>query len=155
PNASSLNTFPDAQVASIAGSPFRSVAYSAPRIGAIPVPVTADQGPFVTKHHGDMLVATSIGTSVNHVIAQKRSLTGNGAWRGRTLQECVALQYGASYPIPSVNMGIAGYLERGTDDELPSYCYAETVSSPALWPLGLDGSRGIKNAPDQELLAMA
>jgi hypothetical protein len=154
-NGAALNTFPDGDVADVAGSPFRAVRFSSSRLGAIQIPVSTDQGPFVTKHHADMLVAASTGTSVNHVIAQKRSLTGNGAWKGRTLQECVALQYGASYPIPNVNMGVAGYLERGTDDELPSYCYAENVSSPSLWPLGLSGSAGIKGAPDPSLIELA
>lgn len=154
-NAATVNCFPDADVTDVSGTPFRAVRVPSQPLGAIPINVSGDQNPFVNKHKADMLVAASTGTSVNHVIAQKRSITGNGAWKGRTLQECVALQYGSTYPIPNVNMGVQGYLERGSDDELPAYCYAENVTQPALWPLGLSGSKGIKGAPDAELIAMA
>jgi hypothetical protein len=154
-NAARFNTFADEQVQSVEDSPFRAVKVSSPRLGSIPMPVTTDQLPFVRKHKDSMLVATSVGTSVNHVIAQKRALTGNAAWRGRTLQECVALQYGAGFPIPNVNMAMGGYSERGTDDSLPSYCFGEVVSDASLWPLGLDGSKGIKDAPPRDVLELA
>ena len=129
--------------------------YSSAALGAIPIPVNVDQTPFMTKYKDNILVATSTGTSVNHIIAQKRSLTGNGAWNGRTLQEAMAMEYGADFPIPNVNMGTGGYLERGSDDSLAQYAYAEAVADAKLFPLGLDGSKGIKGAPDKELLAMA
>ncbi|OJH39108.1 hypothetical protein [Cystobacter ferrugineus] len=154
-NASKLNTFADAQVQVVDGSPFRAVKVDSPQLGNIPVPVKTDQLPFVKKYKDSMLVATSVGTSVNHVIAQKRSLTGNGAWRGRTLQECVALQYGSGFPIPNVNMGNSGFSERGTDSSLPAYCFGEVVANPSLWPLGLDGIKGIKDAPSRDVMALA
>ncbi|AKQ66418.1 hypothetical protein A176_003330 [Myxococcus hansupus] len=154
-DAARVNTFADEQVLNVPGSPFRAVRVSSPRLGDIPVPVVADQLPFVTKHKDSMLVATTVGTSVNHAIAQKRSLTGNAAWRGRTLQECVALQYGAGCPIPNVNMGAGGYAERGTDVSLPSHCYGEVVTHASLWPLGLDGRKGLKGAPSEAVMAMA
>ncbi len=157
-NGSVLNTFPDTgatRVQTVSGSPFRAVAVDSPKLGDIPVRVLADQLPFITKHKDQTLVATCTGTSVNHVIAQKRSLTGNGAWNGRTLQECVALEHGAGFPIPNVNMSVGGFLERGADDSLPSHCYGESVANASLWPLGLDGLRGIKGAPDRSLLALA
>ncbi len=150
-----LNVFPDAQVNAIANSPLRAVKYSAPALGAIPFPVNVDQTPFMTKYKDNILVASCTGTSVNHIIAQKRSLTGNGAWNGRTLQEAMAVEYGADFPIPNVNMGTGGYLERGSDDGLPSYAYAEAVADATRFPFGLDGARGIKGAPDKELLALA
>ena len=150
-----LNVFPDGQVTSVANSPFRAVQYSAPSLGAIPIGVNVNQNPFFTKHKDNILVATSTGTSVNHIIAQKRSLTGNGAWNGRTLQEAMANQYGADFPIPNVNMGTGGYLERGADDSMPAYAYAEAVADAKLFPLGLDGAKGLKGAPDKELLALA
>ncbi len=156
PNGATLNTFPDATVKSFTGSPLRAVDFNGSlALGALNLPVITSQSSFVNKHMNDMLVSSFIGTSVNHVIAQKRSLTGNGAWNGRTLQECVALEYGASFPIPHVNMGIGGYLENGSDAALPAYCYGESVAQPALFPLGLDGSRGIKGAPDKALIELA
>lgn len=154
-NAPNINCFPDAQVQAVTGSPFRAVRYSASALGAIPFPVNADQLAFVNKHKDQMLVATSVGTSVNHVIAQKRSLTGNGAWRGRTLQEVVALQFGQGMPLPNINMGTAGYTERGTDVTLPESCFGEVVGSPSLWPLGLDGARGVEGAPPRSVIELA
>jgi hypothetical protein len=154
-NAAKLNTFSDAQVQGADGSPFRAVKVDSPQLGNIPVPVKTDQLPFVKKYKDSMLVATSVGTSVNHVIAQKRSLTGNAAWRGRTLQECVALQYGAGFPIPNVNMGNSGFSERGTDNSLPAHCFGEVVANPSLWPLGLDGMKGLKGVPSRDVVALA
>lgn len=154
-NAARLNTFPDASVQAVSGSPFRAVRYSGARLGAIPVAVNADQLAFVTKYKDDLLVATSTGTSVNHVIAQKRALTGNGAWKGRTLQEAVALQWGQGFPLPNVNMAVGGYGERGADGSLPASCYAETVTGPSLWPLGLDGSKGVAGAPSRSVVEAA
>ena len=153
--AARINTFPDAQVQGVAGSPFRAVKVNTRKLGGIPVPVNTDQLPFVTRHKDSMLVATAVGTSVNHAIAQKRSLTGNAAWRGRTLQECVALQYGAGFPIPNVNMAVGGYAERGTDDSLPAHCYGEIVTNAALWPLGLDGQKGVPEAPSRDVMELA
>jgi hypothetical protein len=154
-SAARLNTFPDSAVQAVAGSPLRAVRYMGPRLGAIPIAVNTDQLGFVTKYRDDMLVATSTGTSVNHVIAQKRAITGNAAWKGRTLQEVVALQWGQGFPLPNVNMAVGGYAERGTDGSLPASCYAETVTGPGLWPLGLDGSRGIRGAPSREVVELA
>ena len=154
-NASLVNTFPDVQVQAVADSPFRAVQFSKSSIGNIPFPVNANQLPFVNKHKANMLVATSTGTSVNHALAQKRSITGNAAWKGRTLQESMAMEYGAGFPLPNVNMGTSGYLERGTDDTLPAWCYPEVVSTPSLWPLGLHGAKGIKTAPASHWLTAA
>lgn len=154
-NAARLNTFPDAQVQAVANSPFRAVRVNNPRLGSIPVAVSTDQLAFVNKYRDDMLVATSVGTSVNHVIAQKRSITGNAAWKGRTLQECVALQWGQGFALPNVNMAVGGFGERGTDSSLPASAYAETVTSPSLWPLGLDGSKGVRGAPSRNEVDLA
>ena len=150
-----INCFPDSEVINIPGSPLRGVNISRDSIGALPVPFTAKQTDFLTKHRDDIMVVTGTGTSVNHVVAQKRSITGNNAWNGRTLQEMVALEYGENLALPNVNMASLGFLEHGDDRSLPGYVYAEPVAQPAIWPLSLDGVRGIKDAPDRELVEMA
>jgi hypothetical protein len=155
-NASTINCFPDGQVQAVANSPFRAVRHQQTGLGAIPgIPINTDQLAFVNKYKNQMLVATSVGTSVNHVIAQKRSLTGNAAWNGRTLQEIVALQFGQGMPLPNINMGVGGYTERGTDGSLPASCYGEVVTNPSLWPLGLDGTRGVEGAPPKNVMELA
>ena len=155
-NAQKINCFPDSQVLDVNGSPFRAVnldKFSVP-VG-LPTLITTDQSNFVKSHKDDMMVVTGTGTSVNHVIGQKRSVTGAGAWAGRTLGECMALHYGNNLPLPNVNMSVMGFAQDGDDQDLPSHVYAEKIANPSLWPLGLDGSRGIPNAPARDLVAMA
>ena len=154
-NASTLNTFPDANVKSIDGSPLRAVDISDSALGPIPFPYSANQSSFVQKHFDDMLAVTLTGTSVNHAVAQERSRTGNSAWLGRTLEECVANEFGKDFALPNVNMATSGYATRGVDDSLPSWAVGAPVAAPSLWPFGLDGSRGIAGAPSADLIAKA
>jgi len=150
-----INTFPDGQVLDIGASPFRAVDLTISNLGPIPHLSETNQSAFVQAHQNQMMITTSTGTSVNHVIAQKRSLTGNDAWSGRTLQEAVAAQYGAEVPIPNVNMSTGGYVEPGIDASLPDYARAEVVVDPLLWFAGLHGSKGVAGAPAQSLIEKA
>src|SRR5688572_5702090 len=85
-DASSINCFPDGSVVGFEGTGLRAVRHKAPSLGPIPCAVATDQEAFVRKHRDDMLVVTATTTSVNHALAQRRSVTGNEAWNGRTLQ---------------------------------------------------------------------
>jgi hypothetical protein len=67
----------------------------------------------------------------------------------------VANEYGAGFPIPNVNMSSDGYIQNGTDLSLPRYCFNEPVANAALWPLSLDGARGIKDLPTSSRIALA
>lgn len=155
-NAATINCFPDALVQNIDNSPFRAVDLSASALGPINVPFTANQSAFVRKHQADMMVATWTRTSVNHGVGQRRAVTGNEAWRGRTLQEVAALAHGADAALPNVHLLTGtGYTERGGDSDLPAYCYGEPVPNPVLWPLALDGMRGTAHPVDRDLLARA
>ncbi|MCA9547381.1 MAG: twin-arginine translocation signal domain-containing protein [Myxococcales bacterium] len=151
-----LNTFPDALVSQPDGSPLRAVDQDFDALGNIPAAVQARQGWFVQKHHAQMAVATWERTSVNHAIGQRRAVTGNEAWAGRTLQECVALQHGAGRPLPNVHlMGGSGFTERGTDASLPAWAFGEAVTDPRTWPLSLDAVKGIQGAPGRGLFDRA
>lgn len=154
-NAPGINCFRDNEVVSVAGTELRGVNLSRNQVGAIPIPFQSNQSRFVEAHKDDIMVVTQTGTSVNHNVAQKRSITGNDAWNGRTLMEAVAAEYGAGMAVPNVNMSGSGYLEPGVDASLPGWARAEPVASPALWPLSLDGSRGIKNLPSKARLERA
>jgi len=157
--AATVNCFPEANVIQPNGSNIRCVDWSGNLFG----PYQSNLSAFLQKHHHDMLVATTTGTSVNHTVAQKRACTGNGAWAGRTLQEAVAYEFGADCPLPNVNMSSMGYAQHGDDLSLPSYAYFEPVSLPTSWPLALDGSRGVKvtdggqviDGPDPQLIQLA
>jgi hypothetical protein len=151
-----INTYEDALVTTIDGSPFRALDQKRTALGPIPQAFTANQSDFVKKHYADMMVATWRRTSVNHAIGQARAVTGNDAWRGRTLQEAVALEYGEGFALPNVNlMAGTGFTKRGIDDSLPAWCFGEQVAAPGFWPLSLDAHRGVKGAPARSVLDKA
>lgn len=150
--AAVVNAYPAAEIANFAGSPFRAVNRSANLFGESHV---GDQSAFVSAHRDEMLVVTQTGTSVNHTIAQQRSITGNGAWNGRTLQEAIAVQHGDELPLPNVTMGSLGFRADGLDPTTPPEAYAASVADPQRWPLGLDGIEGIEGHPDREIVELA
>lgn len=153
-NASVVNAYPDSLVQTI--GEFRAIDLKSKTIGAIPASFTANQSNFVRKHGQDMMVITHTGTSVNHFVAQQRSINGNAAWKGRTLQEAVAMTYGEGYAIPNVHLvNGTGFTEKGTDLSLPAYVYGERAPTPNLWPLSLDGYKGVEGAPDRSLFEKA
>jgi hypothetical protein len=154
-NASVLNTFPDQAVQQIAGTPFRAIDTEIRGIGPLPYIGASNQSNFVTRHAQDMMVVTHTGTSVNHLTAEKRSITGNDAWAGQTLQEVVATAYGSSAPIPNVNMGVGGFVEPGVNSSVPGWARGQVVADARLFFAGLDGSRGIRNAPSKALIERA
>jgi hypothetical protein len=154
--ASTLDCFPDAEVVSFAGSPIRAVdttCFFPPFVNA---PTVVPLSWFAEKHRHQMMVTTVEGSSVNHAVAQHRSLTGGGnALWGRTLQECNALAYGEGHPLPNVNMATVGLLERGFDSTLDPTAYAEPIPSPALKPLSFSATKGISGAPSSAVLDVA
>ncbi len=155
-NASTRNCFPDAAVSDIADSPFRAVSMAFDTVGNLPMPFTSDQSSFVSKYHRDMMIATVNNTSVNHAVAQRRSVTGNEAWNGRTLQEAVAQAHGGGYTLPNVHLITGtGFTERGGDGTLDSGSYGEMVPDASVWPLSLDSLRGTKHPLSHELVARA
>jgi len=157
-NADTLDCFPDDQVVALSGSDIRC---ADPLITSVlGFDVSGDPLPFPLsgfgeKYKSEMMVTTVTGTSVNHAVAQKRALSGGGAWSGRTLQEIVASTYGAGFALPNVNMSSLGFLERGSDPTLPAEAYAEPIPNALLKPLSFSGSQGIKGAPGKDLMKLA
>jgi hypothetical protein len=154
-NFASLNTFPNSEVVRFDSSPFRAVDSSRPTAGPFPFPFQGRQSEFVRKHQKTMGVVTLTGTSVNHSVGQRRSITGNEAWKGRTLQECAALEYGQGFPIPNVNMASDGFAERGQDRSIPERCVGQIIAQPSNWALGLHGSKGILDTAPADLIVQA
>ncbi len=165
-NGATLNTFEDDEVIEAPTvTPIKAVRLrdsllsNSSFVGAIPfTPYHANpnlMAEFAARNLADMQVVTYTGTSVNHTIAQKRALTGNAAWRGRTLAEAVAATYGDGFTLPNVNMGFMGYIENGSDDTIPPRAKHETVQVPYTYPLALDGARGIQGAPSKSLVDKA
>ena len=117
--------------------------------------ITGHIKPFLDRHRDDVAVITEESTSVNHVVAQKRSLTGAGVNRGRTILEAAAERHGHGLVLPNVNMCESGYLENGDDVTLSSTFRSTAVADALLFPFATDGFRGIKNAPARPLLERA
>lgn len=155
-NASTVDCFPDDQVATIPGSPIRAADAVVTSLVSNPFPAfTAPLSSFALKHKDEMMVTTLTASSVNHAIAQRRALSGGGIWAGRTMQEMVALTYGEGYALPNVNMASVGYLEPGADKSLPAFAYAEAIPDPLFKPLSLSADVGILDTPDRSLIEMA
>jgi hypothetical protein len=149
-----VNAFPDNNVTNV--GPFRAVNHAGSGLSLLGTPLqNVNHATFATKHASDMMVVTLQNTSVNHVLAQKRSINGNAAWGGRTLQEMVALTYGDGCPVPNANMAAFGFVEPGADTTLPASVYPEAIANPRFWSLGLDPLKGIKNVPERELIEIA
>lgn len=154
-NPATLNCFGDTEMETFNGSPFRGVRLEHTIATLGNYPISTDQTEFVKKHMQDMMVVTTEGTSVNHGVAQKRSLTGNDAWRGRTIQECVAMEYGTDMPLPNLNMGTGGFGSPGIDAQLPEFAKGVDVADPLYFALGLHSHLGVEGAPDPQLLEIA
>lgn len=117
--------------------------------------VTGHLLPFARRHGADMAVVTQEVTSVNHIVAQKRSLTGAGIHGGRTILEAAAARHGAGLLMPNVNMCESGYLEPGDDAGVAASDRAVAVADALLFPFATDGFRGIQGAPPRRLLERA
>lgn len=106
------------------------------------------QRQFLERHGQDVALMTQTGTSVNHIVAAKRSLNGAGNInRGRTLMEAMAMQYASDQMVlPNCNMTQGGYNENGDDPSIPSFARAETIANPLLFPLATHSTKGVFQA---------
>ncbi len=154
--ADTLNVFDDAEIVVPEGSNIRSPAYSGSAgllAGIYEASYYASD--FLTKHHREMTVLTQECTSVNHQVAQARSLNGNGINSGRTLMEAMAMRHGEDLILPNCNMGVDGYIQPGWDASIPSFARAEIVSAPMGFAAAMDGMKGVLGLPERELVQHA
>lgn len=141
--AQTLSVQPSSLVRQPNGSNIRCVGNRGGTVAELPAGYPISQDLFLERHAADTVVMTLEGTSVNHRVAQKRSLTGAGADRGRTILEAVAERHGSGFLLPQVNMATDGYLEPGDDPSLPLYARGEPVADALLFPFQTHGSRGL------------
>jgi hypothetical protein len=102
-----------------------------------------------------MTVLTQECTSVNHQVAQARSLNGNGINSGRTLMEAMAIRHGEDLILPNCNMAVDGFIQPGWDASIPSFARAEIVSAPMGFAAAMDGMKGVLGLPERELVQHA
>ncbi len=110
---------------------------------------------FLRRHGSDTAVITQQLTSVNHLVAAERSLTGNNANATRTITEAVAERYGAQQLFSNLSMAIQGYAAEGRDPTLQPHAKPIGVGDASLFSFSTHGQKGIKNAPDSNLIARA
>ncbi|MFK7825790.1 MAG: hypothetical protein AB8G05_16675 [Oligoflexales bacterium] len=114
--------------------------------GAIPLGNGFSQANFLAKHKDDMVIMTQEVSSVNHIIASKRSISGNNINSGRTLTEAMAMQYGNGFLIPNTNMAEGGYAEHGDDESVPAIARTQPIADPLMFAFATSGFQGIKGS---------
>jgi len=144
--ADTLDVYPESLVGSIPNSPFRYTKNlaDADYVFMKPPPATND---FLQHHGNDLAIFCHSVSSVNHNVAQARSLNGAGANKGRTLMEAMAARYGGGLPLPNCNMAMDGYMEHGADASVPSRARHEVVTAPLYFATGTHGYRGLPGLP--------
>lgn len=153
--AANAPAYPDDLVVQPPGSRIRTVKNIVGTQLADPFGTEYELSDFVKRHGEDLVVLAHECTSVNHLVAEHRSVTGNGIQGGRTLMEAMAMVYGRGLPLPNCGLARAGFLYPGTDASVPASARAEMVMDPLMLALNTHGSRGIRGAPSRELIDRA
>ena len=151
--ASTLAVQPSSLVETIGG--LRCVGKKNANVGGLPLGGNFLQRTFLQKHGADTAVMTVESTSVNHLVGQKRFVTGAGINAGRTIMEAIAAVHGGSVPLPNCNLAAGGYLEPGDDPSLDPRSRPEAVADPRTFPLATHGFRGVANVPADALIRRA
>ena len=141
PAHEALNTYTADKVTQPSNSNFRCVrAFPDTALGLNP---NSYNHAFMSNHAAHSSVMTLEGTSVNHIVAQGRSMNGAGVNNGRTLLEAVAAQHGSDMLLPAVNMAYGGYATPGTDKTLPAFAREEIVGDALYFPVATDPIKGM------------
>jgi hypothetical protein len=144
--ADTLDVYPEALVGSVPNSPFRYTKNMADAdyVFMKPPPSMSD---FLQHHGNDLAIFCHSVSSVNHNVAQARSLNGAGANKGRTLMEAMAARYGGGMPLPNCNMAMDGFIEHGADASVAPRARHEVVTAPLYFATGTHGYRGLPGLP--------
>lgn len=133
--ARELACYPERQVAQPPGSELRCVKRLT---GLRWLDVDYDLTTFLERHGQHLAVVTQTASSVVHLTAQHRAVTGAGINRGRTLMEALADQRGRGLLLPNIAMATDGFVQHGEDPDLPPEARAQLVSNPRFFPLLTD-----------------
>jgi hypothetical protein len=154
PDASRFICYPDAFVTTDAATGLRALDLPQDHrnfLGGIGTGTPYTQSTFLNRFKDDLAVMTLEGTSVNHLVAQKRSMNGFGIHRDRSLLELIAERHGQSLLLPNINMTAGGYLEESGDPTLPEKARQEVVADARFFSLSTDGLRGMIGAPGSDV----
>lgn len=118
--------------------------------GAIPLGNGYPQANFITKHGSDMVLMTCEVSSVNHLIAAKRAMTGDSVFGGKTIAEALAMTYGKTYPLANLLLAGGGYGSEGDDRLLPGFARGQAVADPLMFAFATHGFKGINQSLTQD-----
>ena len=102
---------------------------------------------FLSKHASDTAVITQTVSSVNHGVAARRAVIGNGINGGRSIQEAFTMRWGEGLLVPSAGMAVERYSGDGDDATVPTWARAQTIADPRAFALATHGYQGIAGAP--------
>ncbi|SMF68719.1 hypothetical protein [Pseudobacteriovorax antillogorgiicola] len=120
--------------------------------GVIPLGNGYSQVTFLQKHGADTAVMAHEVSSVNHIIAAKRAVTGDNVNGGRTIMEAAAMQFGKSCILPNLALSGGGYALHGDDDTIPAIARGEPITDPLMFAFATHGFKGISSLNDQQVL---
>ncbi len=135
------------------GLPFRSpVPLDNSIQGVIPLGNGYDINTFLSKHGNQTAVMTCEVSSVNHLIAAERAVTGDNINRGRTITEEVSFQYSGNSLLPNIALSAGGYGSPGRDITLSDLHRPVPVSDPLMFAFATHGYKGIKGGPGGSIM---
>ena len=111
--------------------------------GAISLGNSYPQETFLKKFGADTLVMTNEVSSVNHIVAAKRAVSGDNCNGGRTLPEAIAMAYGKNLPLANLMLAEGGYALHGDDTSVPDLFRAQAVADPLMFAFATHGYKGI------------
>ena len=151
-SAAALNVYPESMIRQPQGSAIRCVGRLSDYSYFTSNFAMED---FLANHYADVCVLGHEVTSVNHNVAQHRSLTGAGVDQGRTIMEAQAERHGAGLLLPNCNMASQGYVMPGTNADIPHWARAEIIPDPLMFAAATHGHRGVLSGPDAALIDRA
>lgn len=111
--------------------------------GVIPLGNGYSQVIFLQKHGADTAVMAHEVSSVNHIIAAKRAVSGDNVFGGRTIMEAVAEQYGKDCLLPNLSLSGGGYALHGDDTTLSAIARGEPITDPLMFAFATHGYKGL------------
>ncbi len=128
----------------IPGSPF----HAAPSLknsikGVIGLGNGYAQETFLKKYAADTIVMTNEVSSVNHMVAAKRAMSGDNTNKGRSLPEAIAMEFGKGLPLANLMLAGGGYALHGDDSSVNDMYRAQLVSDPLMFAFATHGFKGI------------
>lgn len=114
-----------------------------------------EQSAFLQKNAKDTLVMTCEVSSVNHIVAAKRAMSGDNANGGKTLPEAIAMEFGKGLPLANLMLSGGGYANRGDDETVPEIFRAQAVQDPLMFAFATHGFKGVSPLAGVEEIKLA